>query len=1176
MKEKSNDSHGLFSTEENMRKAMDELSMLKDIIEKRAAELIIANRELAFQNSEKNKRAEELLIANKELAFQNEEKEKRATELTIANKELAFQNEEKHKRAAELTVANKKLASLNTEQQTLFASIVNSSDDAMFTKTFDGIITSWNHGAEKIFGYKAHEIIGKHIFKLIPLQLQHQEIEITKKLKNGETLTHYETERLKKDGTIFNASLTISPIRDFDGNIIGASKVLRDITVRMEAERNLVKANRMYAFISAINQMIVKTKEENTLFNEACRIAIDIGKFKMAWIGKIDADTKIVIPFAHAGAEDDYLTKMTPISFDNITEGPGPTGNSLREGRCVVCNDIENDPQMMLWQKAATERGYLSSIAFPITKFGKMVGAYSLYAPVKNFFDDEEIALLDEAASDISFALESIEKTAQHKKAEQKIKESEEIFHKLFDESADATLLLDDKGFTACNKSTVKLLGYRTKEEVIGRQPWQISPERQPDEKLSQEKAKEMMAKALQKGFNRFEWVHLKSDGSKLEVEVMLTSIILKGVQSYYTIWRDITEWKKAEEGMKLLTERLQLATESAGMGIWDWDIKNDKLSWDKGMYSIYDIKESQFSSVYEGWISRLHPEDAAGVNEIMQQALANKIDYNPVFRIIWPDSSVHYIKASGLIERDKEGNALRMIGTNRDITAKKVTELALMESEKEVRAIAESMPQIVWVTTADGKNIYFNQHWVDYTGLSLEQSYGDGWLISFHEEDKPIAWTAWKNAVENLEEYAVECRLKKYDGTYQWWLLRGVPKINEKGEIIKWYGTCTDIEKIKQAEHQLRKSEVFNRSVLNSLNAHLAVVNDKGDIVSVNEAWVNFALQNGETALERTCIGSNYFSVCEKASRAGEETAQLVLQGMKDVLNKQIKDFYIEYPCHSSTEQRWFGLRIMKFENDEQMILLVHTNLTERILAEHEREKITEDLIQRNQDLEQFTYIVSHNLRAPVANIKGLSDLLELDSLSKDDAARIAKDLASSVGKLDSVILDLNNILQLKKIGSEAKERVIFSELVKGIEQSIHSLVLKEKVTITGDFDEVDEMITLKGYLYSIFYNLISNSIKYKRQDVDPVIEIKTLLKKDAIELIFKDNGRGIDLKKRGDQVFGLYKRFHLEIEGKGVGLFIVKTQVEALGGKISIESEVNKGTQFKIIFKNQLINGN
>ena len=109
-------------------------------------------------------------------------------------------------------------------------------------------------------------------------------------------------------------------------------------------------------------------------------------------------------------------------------------------------------------------------------------------------------------------------------------------------------------------------------------------------------------------------------------------------------------------------------------------------------------------------------------------------------------------------------------------------------------------MPQIVWITSADGLNIYFNQQWVDYTGLTLEESHGEGWLIPFHPDDRQRASDAWQRAVQHRDTYSLECRLRRADGTYQWWLIRGVPLLSATGEIRKWFGTCTDIEQIKVA----------------------------------------------------------------------------------------------------------------------------------------------------------------------------------------------------------------------------------------------------------------------------------------------------------------------------------------------------------------------------------------
>jgi PAS domain S-box-containing protein len=132
----------------------------------------------------------------------------------------------------------------------------------------------------------------------------------------------------------------------------------------------------------------------------------------------------------------------------------------------------------------------------------------------------------------------------------------------------------------------------------------------------------------------------------------------------------------------------------------------------------------------------------------------------------------------------------------------------ALSTSEKEFRLLAEAMPQIVWITRADGWNIYFNQQWVDYTGLTLEESYGHGWNKPFHPDDQKRAWDAWQNAVTNNGTYSLECRLRAADGTYRWWLVRGVPVVNEKGETTKWFGTCTDIDELKRVEAQFRQAQ--------------------------------------------------------------------------------------------------------------------------------------------------------------------------------------------------------------------------------------------------------------------------------------------------------------------------------------------------------------------------------
>jgi PAS domain S-box-containing protein len=259
------------------------------------------------------------------------------------------------------------------------------------------------------------------------------------------------------------------------------------------------------------------------------------------------------------------------------------------------------------------------------------------------------------------------------------------------------------------------------------------------------------------------------------------------------------------------------------------------------------------------------------------------------------------------------------------------------------------------------------------------------------------------------------------------------------------------------------------------------------------------------------------------------------------------------------------------EFDKNHKPIRLfgILQDITESKLAEREREKMISDIIQRSKNLEQFTYIISHNLRAPIANILGIANVLK-GKVTDADRTRIQQFLFTAVEKLDDTVKDLNKILQIRSEITESRESVDLPELVLFIKSSIQNLIQKENAQILTDFSFIDKLTTIKSYVHSIFYNLISNAIKYKHPHKAPVIQIKSYSYNNKTLISFKDNGTGIDLKQHGDKVFGLYKRFHENIEGKGLGLFMVKTQVEVLGGSISVKSELGTGTEFIIEFPN------
>jgi|GEM_PF-1072647 PAS domain S-box-containing protein len=177
--------------------------------------------------------------------------------------------------------------------------------------------------------------------------------------------------------------------------------------------------------------------------------------------------------------------------------------------------------------------------------------------------------------------------------------------------------------------------------------------------------------------------------------------------------------------------------------------------------------------------------------------------------------SSMLQSKKAGKRLQKSETEVVGVFAASEDITSRKRMEMALQENEEAFQTLAETMPQIVWATRADGWNIFFNKRWVEYTGLTLEESYGHGWNIPFHPDDQKRAWDAWQQATKHGATYSLEVRLRRADGVYRWWLVRGVPLLDTTGKIIKWFGTCTDIDDLKQAERR----QTLSTEILGILN---------------------------------------------------------------------------------------------------------------------------------------------------------------------------------------------------------------------------------------------------------------------------------------------------------------------------------------------------------------------
>jgi len=219
-----------------------------------------------------------------------------------------------------------------------------------------------------------------------------------------------------------------------------------------------------------------------------------------------------------------------------------------------------------------------------------------------------------------------------------------------------------------------------------------------------------------------------------------------------------------------------------------------------------------------------------------------------------------------------------------------------------------------------------------------------------------------------------------------------------------------------------------------------------------------------------------------------------------------------------------------------------------------------------QNKQLDDFAHLTSHNIRSPAINIFSLISLINEKS-TIEDYKFIFEKLSQVSKNLNETLNELIEVLHVKKNSDIERQLIQFETLFEKVVQSLQGDIILNNAEITSNF-KIAEIEYPKAYLESVFYNLLSNSIKYRSSERPLKVHVETDYVKGKIQLTVSDNGMGIDLKKYGHLVFGLRKVFHKNQNAKGIGLFMTKTQIEALGGQILVESEVDKGTTFKVVF--------
>ena len=440
-------------------------------------------------------------------------------------------------------------------------------------------------------------------------------------------------------------------------------------------------------------------------------------------------------------------------------------------------------------------------------------------------------------------------------------------------------------------------------------------------------------------------------------------------------------------------------------------------------------------------------------------------------------------------------------------------------------------------------------------------------WFDKIHPEDSiKMSVKLYSFLEQKTVKWQDEYRFKCADNTYKYVLDKGFLLKDENGKGTRMIGAIQDITKQKEEEQRLKLLETV---ITQSKDSIIIIEGEsyEGTIPKIIYSNPAFSIMSGYQFDE--IVGKSPDMFMGKNSDLNEY--EKLIKAINDKKECQIET--ISYTKKNEEYLVQFSMiPVYNSENELLHWISIQRDISQQKKEEIEKEKLILELIQKNKDLKQFSYITSHNLRAPLSNLSGLLTLIEDIPIENLELKEILNGFNKSTHLLNETINDLVKVIVIKENLSLHKEAIKLEDIFTKVIDQLSFQIKSSKPTININLKNASILNSNKAYLESIFLNLITNSLKFKSENRALEINISANKIGNAVTILFSDNGIGIDLKRNHDKVFGLYQRFHNHADSRGLGLYLVKSQVESMGGTIEIESEVNKGTTFTLTFKNKL----